>query len=419
MSAIDRLLLDGKKFTSKVHNRIVAADNTQSIEGTGTLTLGLFDPDRVLLESKIFGARVTTQLDDFSFELVQLRKEADHLILTFEDLPVAVMRRHKKPKKVAPGTMTREQFARSLVREVKWLKFKGPSGKQPRTKIEMSRGKTKDGGAEKGENTWDCLLRLAQEVNWRRFVVGDKVFFLPEKELMEGPADYVLSESKPGVNWIDFDFDIGKPVSVITASVQADRWSVPPGTLIKVEDQGPASGRYLVSNVQHSLFQTHTTVTAKKPDPALPEPDPPPMPDESYGEGPGSGSAPTGKKGKGDWVWPAQGTVTSEFGPRSGGTHYGIDIANALGTPIVAARNGVVIFAGAASGYGKAVYIDHGGGVICRYGHMRTIECSRGQSVKGGQRIAGMGAEGNSTGSHLHFEYRPGDSPRNPREILT
>lgn len=106
-------------------------------------------------------------------------------------------------------------------------------------------------------------------------------------------------------------------------------------------------------------------------------------------------------------VKPAEGAYTSGFGPRWGTFHKGIDIANAVGTPILAAADGVVIDAGPAGGYGNWVRIRHEDGTVTLYGHMETIECTVGQTVRAGQRIAGMGSRGWSTGSHLHFEVHP------------
>lgn len=107
-------------------------------------------------------------------------------------------------------------------------------------------------------------------------------------------------------------------------------------------------------------------------------------------------------------VKPAEGTFTSPFGARWGTMHNGIDIANAVGTPIVAVMDGTVIDAGPASGFGNWVRILHEDGTITVYGHMETIDVAVGQVVTAGQRIAGMGSRGFSTGSHLHFEVHPG-----------
>src|SRR5690606_24075950 len=88
-----------------------------------------------------------------------------------------------------------------------------------------------------------------------------------------------------------------------------------------------------------------------------------------------------------DVVRPAAGVLTSGFGARWGTTHYGIDIANALGTPIVAAADGVVIEAGPASGFGNWVRIQHDDGTVTVYGHMFTYNVTVGQRVKAGEKI--------------------------------
>lgn len=106
-------------------------------------------------------------------------------------------------------------------------------------------------------------------------------------------------------------------------------------------------------------------------------------------------------------VRPAAGTFTSGFGPRWGTNHNGIDIANAIGTPIYSVMSGTVINSGPASGFGQWIRVKHDDGSMAVYGHMSTLNVSVGQRVAAGQHIAGMGSEGFSTGSHLHFEIHP------------
>ncbi|WP_132877392.1 M23 family metallopeptidase [Tamaricihabitans halophyticus] len=106
----------------------------------------------------------------------------------------------------------------------------------------------------------------------------------------------------------------------------------------------------------------------------------------------------------GGTVAPAQGTFTSGFGARWGASHMGIDIANSLGTPIVAASGGTVIEAGPASGFGNWVRIQLDDGTVHVYGHMAVYDVSAGQRVEAGEKIAEIGNEGQSTGPHVHFE---------------
>lgn len=122
----------------------------------------------------------------------------------------------------------------------------------------------------------------------------------------------------------------------------------------------------------------------------------------------------TGKYIGGKLAWPAPGytRITSPFGYRihpilkRKKLHTGIDIGIKYGKRIVAAGDGTVIKAGWLGAYGKAVMIDHGGGVVTLYGHNSGIVVKEGQKVKRGQTISKCGSTGWSTGPHLHFEVR-------------
>ncbi|MCZ2857749.1 M23 family metallopeptidase [Blastococcus sp. VKM Ac-2987] len=100
--------------------------------------------------------------------------------------------------------------------------------------------------------------------------------------------------------------------------------------------------------------------------------------------------------------------LTSGYGGRWGTFHYGIDLAAPMRTPEYAAVDGVVLRAGAASGFGLAVYILHDNGDVTVYGHMDKILVQPGQYVEAGETIALLGNRGQSTGPHLHFEVHKG-----------
>lgn len=120
-------------------------------------------------------------------------------------------------------------------------------------------------------------------------------------------------------------------------------------------------------------------------------------------------------------IWPTTGVVTSPYGLRWGGTdfHPGMDIANDMGTPIVATADGVVEYAGWNSGgYGNMVDINHGNGIMTRYGHAMQVVVSTGQHVKRGQLIAYMGSTGFSTGPHVHYEVHINGNRVNPISYL-
>ena len=120
------------------------------------------------------------------------------------------------------------------------------------------------------------------------------------------------------------------------------------------------------------------------------------------------------------FIWPAQGVFTSGYGWRWGRMHKGIDVANNVGTPIVAVERGRVSFAGwHDGGYGYLVEITHEDGTMTRYAHNSRLLVQDGQEVEQGQVISQMGSTGRSTGPHLHFEiHPPGQGATNPLQFL-
>ncbi len=136
--------------------------------------------------------------------------------------------------------------------------------------------------------------------------------------------------------------------------------------------------------------------------------------------------APSGAAAATGWIKPAVGPVTSGFGyrihPITGVRkfHAGIDIGAPCRAPIYAAAAGVVISAGPASGYGNLIAVDHGGGIVTRYGHMYNdgLLVRVGDRVGAGQQIARIGSFGLSTGCHLHFEVMQDGAFVDPSSVL-
>jgi len=124
-------------------------------------------------------------------------------------------------------------------------------------------------------------------------------------------------------------------------------------------------------------------------------------------------------------LWPAQGALTSPFGERDhvmggGGSqfHAGIDLSVPLGTPVQAAQEGMVVFAGYNGAYGKAIKLEHPNGLSTLYAHNSRILVHVGQNVKAGQVISLSGNTGRSTGPHLHFEVHKDTGPVDPLPYL-
>lgn len=120
------------------------------------------------------------------------------------------------------------------------------------------------------------------------------------------------------------------------------------------------------------------------------------------------------------WIWPTKGVFTSGYGWRWGRMHRGIDVANNVGTPIVAARTGRVVFSGwHDGGFGYLVTLEHPDGSRSLYAHNSRLLVRSGQEVRQGTTIAQMGCTGRCTGPHLHFEiHPPGSGAVNPLNFL-
>jgi septal ring factor EnvC (AmiA/AmiB activator) len=134
--------------------------------------------------------------------------------------------------------------------------------------------------------------------------------------------------------------------------------------------------------------------------------------------GGGGGGGGGGAASSSGYAWPLCAPVTSEYGPRWGRMHRGVDQGASTGTPIGASKAGTVIFAGWQGGYGNLTLIDHGDGVVTAYAHQSRLAAGSGARVSQGQTIGYVGNTGNSTGPHLHFETRVNGNAVNPRQYL-
>ncbi len=123
-------------------------------------------------------------------------------------------------------------------------------------------------------------------------------------------------------------------------------------------------------------------------------------------------------------VWPVRGYLSAAFGNRidpftgQKDFHPGIDISTPVGTKVQAPADGIVVSSGQQGGYGNALVIDHGYGVVTRYGHLDSFAVKPGQRVKRGDVIAYVGSTGRSTGPHLHYEVWVRDQAQNPIHFI-
>lgn len=122
--------------------------------------------------------------------------------------------------------------------------------------------------------------------------------------------------------------------------------------------------------------------------------------------------------------WPVTGRLMAGFGTRSdpfsgeGEMHTGVDISAPQGTPVHATADGIVIHAGWNGGYGRCVIVDHGDGFQTWYAHLSRLDVIEGQEIRQGETLGAVGTTGRSTGAHLHYEVRIGNTPVNPYRFL-
>lgn len=129
---------------------------------------------------------------------------------------------------------------------------------------------------------------------------------------------------------------------------------------------------------------------------------------------------------EGTFIQPAQGRISTEFGTirytngdyENPGIHWGMDIANAEGTPVVAPGAGRVVLAETLLNTGNTLVIEHGGGLKSYYFHMVQLDVAPGDMVAQGQQVGSIGTTGYSTGPHLHFEMRIGNQAINPQLLF-
>lgn len=164
------------------------------------------------------------------------------------------------------------------------------------------------------------------------------------------------------------------------------------------------------------------SVPAKPAAKPIPQPSSPPIPKPSTAAvaRPSVPAAPVrtlANRSVAAWTWPAAGTMVGRFAP-NGSLNKGIDIAGELGQPVLAASDGMVVYAGSGlRGYGELLIIKHDDVYVSAYGHNRRLLVREGQQVKAGQTIAEMGSTGTDR-VKLHFEIRRQGKPVDPLQYL-
>lgn len=127
-------------------------------------------------------------------------------------------------------------------------------------------------GKWKPESSWECIKRLANEVNWVFFFVSGTFYYMSEDQLFKSSPRAIITEDDDGIDYIDGDYDPNKKIASVNIDCRMGRFLIPPGSIIKLKDNGPFNGRWLVTSIERDLFNPLGTITLRKPNPEFMEP---------------------------------------------------------------------------------------------------------------------------------------------------
>jgi len=291
------------------------------------------------------------------------------------------------------------------------------------------------------ENSWDCLQRLAGDVNWRCFVVSGTIYFISEQWLFKSKPFMVINEDSLGIDWIDYDYDEGKKVATVTVTAHLGRWSAPPGSTVLIQGQGHiVDGKYLVNTVSRSLFDTVAEIQLKKPLPLIPEP--------TSGEGVPAGFMGTGNADKAANAAAAAAGAKYDGGASLvkpipapylksvGGYHLTGGLAGypandyfaAWDSPVIAVESGKIRrFSGydpstgwhdkPGEAFGWSIYLAGDTGTDYYYTHLQTRTCKEGDIVNVGDQIGTVAhMPPSDRAPHCHLGVHPDPSKNSPTQ---
>lgn len=165
---------------------------------------------------------------------------------------------------ISDGSAQHYDKYRSIARKVLDA-WSGGSGSATAGRAESTYFKRYEFKVGKKENYWDAIQRLAKQVEWRAFMSGGTFYFISETDLFKSRGRYRFSEKTDGIINIDFSQDVRKKIDKATVTARINRWDVPPGTVVIIDDLGTGSGRWLVETIRRNLFSAEATIDLKKP----------------------------------------------------------------------------------------------------------------------------------------------------------
>lgn len=253
------IVINGGPLSIDVTTAIQDVLIERNIAAASTVTLQITDPFRTILNSGIFQFGDVLYLDGLTFTLVEQTKTGDQEQLIFEDQSVAALRAQTGTQATS-NTVDITGFAEQLVLQVPGLKFVGEPTPLS-TPIQVGRGTS----SNPDEDSWTCLVRIASTAGWRVWGDMGTIYFGSDPFWFSFPSQGTVQEFTQGVQNIDFQYDTGQPFGNLTVTGICNLWDFAPGSVVSVVQMGPASGNWLVNDIQRDLYSPQMTATLQVP----------------------------------------------------------------------------------------------------------------------------------------------------------
>lgn len=319
--SIPGLRIIGNGSSAELVQAITSAKFTRPVSGAITLDVNVQDgdPRRPLLNSPILASRFYATFGGVNFEGRTINKRASTVALGFVDAVATALERQRGLLTIPADAQTRQAIAERLCREVGVQVVCDPEAREVVHSVVERKANS---------DSWALLGQLADDVGWRRFSDGRRVYFGSDAWLASLIPASRFREFTGPVHTIDFGLSVDTPANTITLDVDAELWAVPAGAPFTVEGLGLASGDWVVSEFSREVTRLRAQVTGTRRELVLPEP-------------PAAQSDTPGESGEVNFV-PDAANLTTPPGGTYGGTKItGVQAGNAVTIVSVALRRNV------------------------------------------------------------------------------
>jgi cell wall-associated NlpC family hydrolase len=277
-AALEQVFINGTSAALICKGCLVTVQLDLALTKISALCLTIHDPDAKIINAPELSQISTVTFGPYTFTLVAIEKQDSVLTVTFQPWGVSALQKATGAFTVPAGIMTRSEFAELLVSQVDGLNFtQAPTtylygldkGYAHTTKEQLCRGTVNS----PLENSWTCLQRLANEIQWVCFESFGTVYFGPYDWLINLPPVLTPRQFTDGITWINGTYDVGQPLGDLTISAVADSWTATPGQCVAITNLGPFNGNWIVSEMEREdILEPTITISLQQPLPGLPEP---------------------------------------------------------------------------------------------------------------------------------------------------